>query len=124
MSRITLLGLLLFTCRIDSFASERLGDTLRAAKIPTEQFASSELNAKITSYAISTGDPFLLAYYQDNGSGRLQPPLHVIRYGRNAQELQRAAFETVEALFKGEIAMNCLGSALAIREYNRNVYLH
>jgi len=115
VSRTILLVVLLFICGIDSLASETLRETLRAAKIPTEQFASSELDAKITSYAISTGDPFLLAYYTDNESGMLQPPLRVIRYSRTARDLRRAAFQDIDSF--------CLGSALAIHEYHKTIFI-
>ena len=114
---------LLFTCGLTSFAAETLQDTLRTAKIPTQQFPASELDGKLTSYAISNDDPFLLAYYIDDGSGLLQPPLHIIRYDRGTGELRRADLRDISALFQDEIPMGCLGSALNIREYRDTIYI-
>ena len=77
------------------------------------QFPAAELERKITSYAISSDDPFLLAYYADDGSGLLRAPLHVIRYGRAKRELRR-----------GEISPDdCVGSALSIREAHGFIYI-
>jgi hypothetical protein len=116
-------GFLLFTCGIVSFAAETLQDTLRTANVPSRQFPAPELSRKITSYAISPDDPFLLAYYIDDGSGVLQPPLHIIRYDRARGDLRRAELREINALFQGEIPMNCLGSALHIREYHDIIYI-
>ena len=114
---------LLFTCGITSFAAETLQDTLRATKIPTELFPESELGGKITSYAISSENPFLLAYYVDDGSGLLKPPLQVIRYDRGTGDLRRADLRDINALFQGTIPLDCLGSALQIREYRNIIYI-
>lgn len=125
MSRIVsyVVFFLLFTGGIAILAAETLEDTLRTAKVPTQQFPASELGRKITSYAISDDDPFLLAYYVDDGSGLLQPPLRVIRYDRATGNLQRGDIGNASALFQGEIAMNCLGSALEIRECRDIIYV-
>ena len=80
---------LLFTFGIIGYAAETLQDTLRTSSIPTQQFSAPELAGNVTSYAISTGNLFLLAYYIDNGSGLLYPPLHVIRYDRTTGDLRR-----------------------------------
>lgn len=116
-------GFLLLACGLGSLAAETLGDTLRAANVPTRQFAASELGVKITSYAISKDDPFLLAYYIDDGSGYLRDPLHVIRYGRSTGDLRRADVRDIKALFQGEIPMDCLGSALRIHENHDTIYI-
>jgi hypothetical protein len=81
------------------------------------------LSGKITSYAISVDDPFLLAYYNDDGSGRLRPPLHIIRYDHETKNLRRADVRDIEALFQGQIPMDCLGSALRIREHRGTIYI-
>lgn len=53
---------------------------------------------KITSFAVSADAPFLLAYYVDDGSGRLNPPLHVVRYDRERADLKRADLRDVPAI--------------------------
>lgn len=125
MSKIISCGsffLLLFTRGITSLPAETLEDVLRAANLPVRQFSTSDLGAKITSYAISRGDPFLFAYYVDDGSGLLRPPLRLLRYDRATGNLLRADLRNATALFQGEIPLNCLGSALAIREYRGTIY--
>ncbi len=104
-------------------SGETLEDTLQAAQVPTQRFLASELRGKITSYAVLKGEPFLLAYYVDDGSGVLHPPLHVIRYDRAVKDLRRADLRSATALFHGEIPMNCLGSALDIREHRGTIYI-
>jgi hypothetical protein len=103
--------------------AETFGRTLREADVPTNQFETVELNEGITSFAVSTGDPFLLAYYVDDGSGLLKPPLHVVRYDRQSQVIKRADIRDINALFQGKIPMDCLGTALTIREYHGVVYI-
>ena len=115
--------LLLFTWGIPRLAAETLEDALRAAKVPTQRFPAPELGGKITSYAISKNDPFLLAYYVEDGSGLLRPPLRVIRYDRATGNLRRADLRDASALFQGETPMNCLGSALDIRENRDTIYI-
>lgn len=103
--------------------AETLGRTLREADVPTNHFDAVELNEGITSFAVNKGDPFLLAYYVDDGSGLLKPPLHVVRYDRQSQVIKRADIRDINALFQGKIPMDCLGSVLSIREYHGVVYI-
>ncbi|MBV9269396.1 MAG: hypothetical protein JO061_24720, partial [Acidobacteriaceae bacterium] len=103
---------------------ETLGRTLREGDVSTNHFDAVELNEGITSFAVNKGDPFLLAYYVDDGSGSLKPSLHVVRYDRQSQVLKRADIRDINALFQGKIHMDCLGSALAIREYHDVVYIN
>ena len=116
-------GTLLLLCGFRALAAETLGETLGAANVPTREFSGPELRQNITSYAIARGDPFLLAYYVDDGSGRLQPPLHVIRYSRGTEDLRRADLRDIAALFQGLVQMDCLGSALGVREYRDTFYI-
>jgi len=102
--------------------AETLGRTLREADVPINLFGL-ELNEGITSFAVNKGNPFLLAYYVDDGSGLLKPPLHVVRYDRRSQVIKRADIRDINALFQGKIPMDCLGSALSIREYHGFVYI-
>ncbi|MEO8126595.1 MAG: hypothetical protein ABJF23_02670 [Bryobacteraceae bacterium] len=115
--------ILLFACALVGFAEETLRDTLQAANIPAEQFSPSELPEHITSYAISKGDPFLLAYYVDKGRERLSQPLQVIRYNRTTNRLQRARLHNIKAIFAQGIEMDCLGSAMEIREHHGVIYI-
>ena len=103
--------------------AETLGRTLGEVDVPTSHFDGVELNEGITSFAMSKGDPFLLAYYVDDGTGLLRPPLHVMRYDRQSQLVKRADFRDINALFQGELPMDCLGSVLSIGEAHGIVYI-
>src|SRR5258706_185838 len=87
---------LLFTSGITSCAAQTLQETLEIANVPIKQFPSAALDAKITSHAISADDPFLLAYYVDDGSGIL----HIVRYDYAKRDLRRAELGETNALFK------------------------
>jgi hypothetical protein len=117
------MGFLFFACGLGSLNAETLGDALRAANVPTQQFTASESAGKITSYAISKDDPFLIAYYIDDGSGPLQAELHVIRYDRATGDLRRGDVRASDALPHGEIPSGCFGSVLRIREYLDTIYV-
>lgn len=117
------MGVLLFFWSSFSISAESLAETLLASKIPIQKFTEQELRQEIASYAISEDDPFLLAYYVDDRLGGLQPPLHVIRFARRTEELRRADLTDIGALFQGDVRMNCLGSALRIREDHGTIYI-
>jgi hypothetical protein len=116
-------GLLFLACGLGSLAAETLGDALRVANVPARQFTASELAVEITSYAVSKDDPFLIAYYIDDGSGSLQAELHVIRYDRATGDLRRGDVRASGALPHGEIPLGCFGSVLRISEYLDTIYV-
>jgi hypothetical protein len=100
-------------------AAETLGSVLRSRHVPTSQFSDSDLAAKITSWAASTDDePFLLAYYIDDGSVSLHAPLHVIRYDPASRTLRRT-----DLLGNGTARTDCLGSALEIGEQHGVIHI-
>ena len=98
--------------------AETLGSVLRSRHIPTSQFSDSDLATKITSWAASDDEPFLLAYYSDDGSGRLHAPLHVMRYDPASHALRRADLRGTTASFDA-----CLGSVLAIGEHHGVIHV-
>jgi hypothetical protein len=108
-------GAILLLGGVHVIAAESLGETLRAANVPVPSDAEPELRQVIASYAVSTGDPFLLAYYVDDGSGLLHPPLHVVRFDRGTGNFRRADVPDIGALFQDGNRMDCLGSALNVR---------
>jgi hypothetical protein len=104
---------------------ETLGDVLAAHRIPAYVLPEKEVRQSITSFAVSADNlPFLLAYYDDDGSEILPPILHVIRYDGRTGELLRKDLQGVDEPFRGfdgvmvHISSNCMGSALAISESN------
>lgn len=94
---LSALFLLLLTGTVP-LQAETLGNELRSANIPERLFSGSELTKKITSFAVANGDPYLLAYYDDDGSGILHLPLHVIRFDRKTRNLNRADLNGINAV--------------------------
>ena len=102
--------------------AETLGDALHAANVPVQGFSEPELRQRITSYAASTSDLFLLAYYVDDGSG-LHPPLHLVRAERGTGNLRRADLQDIDAVNPDGKRMDCLGSPVGIRERGGTIYV-
>lgn len=123
MSRSPVTGFALFLLLTSCASAETLQGVLKSANVPTGRVSESERAAKITSYAISRDNPFLLAYYVDDGSGFLKAPLHVIRYDRAAADLRRVDLRGVSTTLEGRIPINCFGAALMIRESHGVVYI-
>jgi hypothetical protein len=91
--------------------------------VPIQKFAGFEPAQQITSYAVSDGDPYLLAYYSDDGSGLLKPPLHVIRYSRTTGLVGRTEIRDIDRLSNSSERIDCLGSALRITEVYGRTYI-
>lgn len=121
--RSTLVLALLIIAGIGNATAETLRDVLQAARVPTQDFSASALDEKITSFAVSTDEPFLLAYYTDDGSGLLEWPLHILRFYRGTNELRRADLQNATAKFEEGFDMDCLGSALEIMENADTIYV-
>jgi len=72
------------------------------------------LSQRITSFAVLDDETnFLIAYYIDDRSGFLSPPLYVARFVKKDQSWKTTALRKVEASFK-TYQVPCLGSALRI----------
>lgn len=102
--------------------AETLGDVLAAHHI-VGNLSDRDRMQRVTSYAVSGTDaPFLLAYYDDDGTGRLSSPLHVIRCDPHGGSLLRSDLSGQDLPFRGftgvmdQMPSECLGSALNITE--------
>jgi hypothetical protein len=95
--------------------------------LPAAVLTERESGLAITSYAVSAeGSPFLIAYYEDDGSGILPGTLHVLRYERDTGRVGR--LDLVGAP-DGELSgwnhvetrptERCMGSALDVSEQDR-----
>ncbi len=94
--------------------AETLRDVLTQRGVPAAQLSARTLDQNITSYAVlSDDDGFVIAYYVDDGSGKLQPPLRVARYSKHDSRWTEAAISREEAKLPKE-TVDCLGSALNI----------
>lgn len=112
-------------CLATPLRAETLTSLLTAYGVPPAVLPEKDREQPITSFAVSSARGlFLLAYYDDDGSGTLSPPLHVIRYDKQTMHLFRADLQGSPTKFHGfddvmsEIPDICLGSALNIYEKN------
>ena len=94
-----------------SRGAETLGDVLAQHKIPGERLSSKSLGESITSYAVFDDvGVSMIAYYVDDGSGKLQPPLRLARYSKQDSRWTEAAISREDAKLPKE-TLDCLGSA-------------
>jgi hypothetical protein len=105
--------------------AETLESVLLSAGVPTHLFPANKLRTKITSYQASKGDPFLLAYYDDDGSGTLHDPMGLVRYSAASRVLKTTELRNLSAPFSVDpsIVQPCDGSVLSISESYGNVYV-
>ena len=122
LTRVTLL-LVLLSCAL---GAESLQTVLKRSGVPLASMLHAELQQEIISYAVATGNPFLLAYYDYSGTSALSGPLHLIRYDRSHPLLTRTAVSKLDAAFSdfpSEIRNDCLGSVLKISEKYGRIYV-
>ncbi len=115
MRRLWAVAALAFAIVPGPCAGETLRDTLREHSVPLAGRLASELDRRITSYAVldSPAD-FAIAYYVNDGSGLLRPPLLVLHYERVPQRWHSTAIRKVSILPRPGLDGLCLGSALRI----------
>lgn len=109
-------------CFTPALRCETLGQVLAANRISAGILPTVELQRTVTSFAVSADLPFLIAYYDDDGSGLLAPVLHVLRYDERTRDLRRTDLHGAKVPFHGfhnvtgQISDDCLGSVLAVLE--------
>jgi hypothetical protein len=110
---------------------ETLGSVLTANKLPPGILPKNERQQPITSFAVSTElSPFLLAYYDDDGSGSLPRLLHILRYDRQTGDLRQTDLHGIDIPSHGfhevmaKVSSNCMGSALNISEKGGPIVIH
>ncbi len=110
-------------CLAPALTCETLGEVLDAHNVGARTLSAGDLKQPITSFAVSADNlPFLIAYYDDDGSGLLPPVLHVLRYDERTRDLRRTDLHGAEVPFHGfhgvmeQVSNICMGSALAVSE--------
>lgn len=129
ISSAILLSVLL--CLIAPLHGETLASVLTAHNVPLVELPRKDRHQPITSFAVSSNnDPFLLAYYDDDGSGTLPPVLHVLRYDLRTKHLLRTdlhgsstTFHGFDNVMTGPPNQTCFGSALNIYEKNHLIVI-
>jgi hypothetical protein len=94
---------------------QTLKETLAASKLPAADARLANLEKKITSGAqLDDADQFVIAYYLEDASGELNPPLFIDRYDKKSKEWQSAALP--DAQTKGPSVDDvCFGAILDIQ---------
>lgn len=117
--------LTLLSARPAAMQVETLEAVLLKAGIPTVGIADSDLQHRITSFAVSEHkDPVLAAYFFADDTGNPERPLHLIRYSAEDGIVRRSAIHQAPALFMHELPSDCLGSVMSIRETSGRIYVH
>lgn len=107
---------------------QTLREVLRFRHLPTYGFTTKELERPITSWSVTESEPFVCAYFDDDGSGMLHEPLHVLRYAGGQLNLQRLDIrsETDEIAHAGFLlkpSSECMGSVLGILEMDKEIFI-
>jgi len=103
-----------------------LRQALTAKHLPLESAKLANLDKSITSWAeLDDADQYVIAYYLDNGSGLLNPPLFVDRFDRKSSSWSSAELSDARAkVEKIEIDTECLGSVLGIESSAGHLFLN
>jgi hypothetical protein len=92
-------------------AAETLREVLEEHSIPPGAPPIRNLDQKITSYEVlDSAADFVIAYYVDDGSGRIPSFLNVARYSKRGSHWSESSISRKDATFP-DTSADCLGSA-------------
>jgi hypothetical protein len=115
-------GILFFLLITPGLVGHQLADgtnnTLRQAiaaqGLTPDENSLKNLDKPITSDAkLNDSAKFVIAYYVDDGTNQLRPPLYIDRYDKKLEKWESAALGQAQASTQG-IDVDCLGSVLGI----------
>jgi len=99
----------------DAACSETLREALSAKNLPVAAAKLENLDKNITSRGILDDESqFLIAYYIDDGTSALNPPLYLERYDRKQGSWKGATLEKAEARWQ-DMDVPCLGSVMNVK---------
>ena len=102
---------------------ETLGETLAGKRLPVDQSKLANLDKKITSWAeLDDANQFVIAYYLDDGTMGLNPPLFIDRYDRKSKDWKSAALLEAQGKSVG-LEVPCLGSILDVKAAEDRLFL-
>jgi hypothetical protein len=98
----------------DTVCSETLRHVLAAKNLPIAVAKLENLDKNITSGAeLDDETQFLIAYYIDDGTSALNPPLYLERFDRKLGSWKGAMLEKAEARWQ-DMEVPCLGSVMNV----------
>jgi hypothetical protein len=104
-------------------ASDSLRQALAAKHLPIAEAKLANLDKKITSWAeLDDASQYVIAYYVDDGTRRLQPPLYLERYDKKRGEWKSAALSDQEP-GDGAVDTPCFGSVLSVQAAENHLFL-
>src|SRR5215472_319244 len=102
---------------------ETLKNVLAAKSLPADPAKLANWEKKITSGAeLEDSNQFAIAYYLDDGSGSLNPPLFVDRFDKKNKQWQSAALPDAQTK-SPSIDDNCFGSIMNIKASGGRLFL-
>jgi hypothetical protein len=130
MLRRAILSLLLFVAiSIDGRVARQAqaNDTLRQAlapkHLPTDAAKLANFDKSITSWAeLDDANQYLIAYYLDDGTNELNPPLFIDRYDRKRAEWKSVSFPDAHTN-SAQPDDNCYGSVLRVGTLGSRFFL-
>jgi hypothetical protein len=114
-------------CCATSASAQGEGKTLREElterHAPMENATLVNLDKKITSGAeLDDATQFLIAYYVDDGTSRLNPPIFLERLDRKTGKWQSAKLGDPSVKVQ-DMDVNCLGSVLSVTSFGGRFFL-
>lgn len=104
-------------------SSETLREVLAAKNLPTAAAKLENLDKNITSGAeLDDESQFLIAYYIDDGTSALTPPLYLERFDRKQGSWKSATLGKAETRWQ-DIDVPCLGSVMNISAIGGRYFL-
>jgi hypothetical protein len=106
-----------------SSSSHTLKEALADKHLPIAAARLINMDKNITSWAeLDDANQFVIAYYVDDGTGRLQPPLYLDRYDKKRGEWKSAALSDTEP-GDGAVDTPCFGSVLSVQAAGNRLFL-
>ncbi len=118
-----ILGLLILLIGAQRACSETLREALAVKHLPVAGAKLANLDKNMTSGAeLDDASQFVIAYYLDDGSGQLNPPLFLDRYDRKREEWTSATLADLKTKL-GDIEIDCFGSVLSVTAAGNRLFL-
>lgn len=118
-----LLILSVLSLGVDTASSESLREALAAKNLPIAVAKLANLDKNITSGAeLDDASQFVIAYYVDDGTGALNPPLFLERYDKKHDAWKSAALSDSSARADA-VDTPCFGSVLSIEAAGNRLLL-
>jgi hypothetical protein len=104
-------------------ADDTLRQELASNDLVPDEKILKNLDKSITSWAeLDDAKQFVIAYYVDDGTGLLQPPLFLDRYDRKSKEWKSAALPDAQAK-SADTLVPCFGSVMSVTSSAGRLFL-